>query len=154
MPSIQPRTIHYAKIITRRMVRAAPFTMFIFGDNAERTGLGGQAKEMRGEPNAYGIATKQSPAECWTDATFTRNKFIILEDIQKCVANFDAQLYDHIIFPEDGIGTGLARLRESAPLTWSYLNAALWNYLGILNVGPRLERIDPSPVYIHPADRG
>jgi redox-sensitive bicupin YhaK (pirin superfamily) len=30
--------------------------LFVFGDNLRRTGFGGQAAEMRGEPNAVGIA--------------------------------------------------------------------------------------------------
>jgi hypothetical protein len=46
------------KHITREMVRADPSTVFVFGDNMARNGLAGQAKEMRGEPNAIGVPTK------------------------------------------------------------------------------------------------
>ena len=47
--------------ITRDMLRSEPRKIFLFGDNLARWGLGGQAKEMRGEPNAHGITTKRFP---------------------------------------------------------------------------------------------
>jgi hypothetical protein len=31
-------------------------------DSVQRHGLAGQAKEMRGEPNAIGVATKRAPS--------------------------------------------------------------------------------------------
>jgi hypothetical protein len=34
---------------------------YVFGDNGRRIGFGGQAKEMRGEPNAIGVATEWVP---------------------------------------------------------------------------------------------
>lgn len=49
------------KHITREMLRAEPDTLFVFGDNMKERGFGGQAKEMRGEPNAVGIPTKWEP---------------------------------------------------------------------------------------------
>lgn len=42
--------IEYRDHITRAMLRAEPEKLFVFGDNFVRTGFGGQAKEMRGEP--------------------------------------------------------------------------------------------------------
>jgi len=51
--------IRTEKHITRQMLRAEPGTLWVFGDNLQRKGLGGQAKEMRGEPNAIGIPTKK-----------------------------------------------------------------------------------------------
>jgi hypothetical protein len=35
---------------------------YVFGDNGRRIGFGGQAKEMRGQPNAIGVATKWEPS--------------------------------------------------------------------------------------------
>ena len=55
----------YQKRICRDDLRRNPNAVYIFGDNEARTGLGGQAREMRGEPNAMGIATKRSPHEFW-----------------------------------------------------------------------------------------
>ncbi len=47
--------------ITRQMVRAEPEAYWVFGDNLARKGLGGKAREMRGEPNTIGIVTKRAP---------------------------------------------------------------------------------------------
>lgn len=47
--------------ITRAIVHERRGTIFVFGDNLRREGLGGQAAEMRHEPNTVGIATKARP---------------------------------------------------------------------------------------------
>ena len=47
--------------ITRALVRSKPGTIFVFGDNMEGRGYGGQAAAMRGEPNAIGVPTKWRP---------------------------------------------------------------------------------------------
>jgi len=75
--------IRREKYITRAMVRAKPRTMFVFGDNMARSGFGGRAKEMRGEPNAVGIPTKWRPAKdeaaYFKDADFRINSPVHLE---------------------------------------------------------------------------
>ena len=48
--------------ISRAYVRANRDKLFLFGDNLERRGFGGQAAAMRGEPNAVGIPTKKKPS--------------------------------------------------------------------------------------------
>lgn len=40
------------KIITRDKIKENLEVLYLFGDNIIRKGLGGQAKEMRGEDNA------------------------------------------------------------------------------------------------------
>lgn len=55
--------VKYLAWITRDMLRKEPEARFVFGDNAYRKGFGGQAKEMRGEPNALGVATKWYPGK-------------------------------------------------------------------------------------------
>ncbi len=57
---VMPGRIVFLDWITRDMVRAEPDARFVFGDNVEREGFGGQAAAMRGEPNAIGVATKWS----------------------------------------------------------------------------------------------
>ena len=42
-------------------------TVFVFGDNMERCGFGGQAAAMRGEPNAVGVPTKWAPGSAPAD---------------------------------------------------------------------------------------
>lgn len=99
--------------ITKEMMRAEPNALFVFGDNLERWGRGGQAKEMRGEPNAVGLPTKRSPYTFLTDDDFI--------DLMAAVAKDVAKLQQHllagrtVVWPKDGIGTGRAALVEHAP---------------------------------------
>ena len=111
--------------ITRDVVRANPDKAFLFGDNLTRRGLGGQAKEMRGEPNAFGIATKKVPfnndGAFMTDLDFESNCHWIDLDIQRVVSSG----LTTIVIPTAGLGTGLADLPNRAPRTYAYLEAAL-----------------------------
>ena len=47
------------KVITRDKIKENPDVLYLFGDKLLRKGLGGQAKEMRGEPNTLGIVSKK-----------------------------------------------------------------------------------------------
>ncbi len=112
--------IEYRKHITRAMLQAEPEKLFVFGDNMHRKGYGGQAKEMRGEPNAVGIPTKVFPSmthgSFFEDVDFITFIKYSLKDFQR--------LYDHpgiIVWPKDGIGTGRARLKEKAPKIWYWI---------------------------------
>lgn len=112
------------KIIFREDLRANPGVLYVFGDNDMRKGLGGQAAEMRGEPNAVGIRTKWAPSAdagaFFSDDDFDRIVEMIDEDLDR--------VYDHVsrgglvVFPMDGIGTGLAMLELHAPRVLDYLN--------------------------------
>ena len=111
------------KWIKRDDLRANPDYIYIFGDNEQRVGFGGQAKEMRGEPNAFGIPTLVAPGEFWSDDYFEDNKAVIDEsfaDLYECILTRQPSIKG-IIFPEDGIGTGLARLEDRAPRTYAHL---------------------------------
>ena len=66
--------IERMRFITRDYVRANRDKLFLFGDNLEQRGLGGQAAAMRGEPNAIGIPTKKSPSYR-ADAFFSDDEF-------------------------------------------------------------------------------
>jgi len=106
--------IEYREWITRRMLRDEPDKLFVFGDNMERKGLGGQAKEMRGEPNAVGIPTKRAPS-------MEPSAFLSDDDFGEWLVAVEGdkeRLFEHIgtiVWPKAGIGTGLARLEETAP---------------------------------------
>ena len=127
-------SITYAPRIERADLRTNPDTRFVFGDNYMRKGLGGQAKEMRGEPNAIGIATKWAPSRhasaFFNDARFDFNAGIIDRDL----ALIEQALTSGrtIVFPMSGIGTGRASLEDEAPRTWAHLNAGLLKF-GIQN---------------------
>ena len=115
------------KMIYRADLQANPGTFYLFGDNEERRGMGGQAIEMRGEPNAIGVRTKRRPRlkndDFWTDETLEANCRMIDEDLAPVRQQLAAG--GAIVIPEDGIGTGLAQLLERAPLTYAYLQDAL-----------------------------
>jgi len=99
------------------MLRDNKDILFVFGDNLIRRGLGGQAREMRGEPNAVGIPTKRLPS-MEREAFFTDHDFEVWREHS---AKDWGRLMTHvkrggrIIIPAAGIGTGLARLEDNAP---------------------------------------
>ena len=121
--------VEYQKFITRQNMRGNPNKLYIFGDNVKRTGFGGQAREMRGEPNAFGIVTKLAP-------TYNPDDFMndTCEHLSKVQIDFDdlyiklkSGVYDTLVIPEDGIGTGIANLKDNAPLILMYINQMLFN---------------------------
>jgi hypothetical protein len=112
-----------APFITKAMMRAEPKTLFVFGDNMRGSGRGGQASVMRGMDNAVGIPTKWIP-------TMTADAFFSNDDLPKVrtiILRRFARLSDHlarggdIVWPEDGIGTGRAKLREHATAIWDLI---------------------------------
>lgn len=117
------------KWIKREDLQANPNVIYLFGDNLLRAGLGGQAAEMRGEPNAVGICTKLSPSKFMSDLEFEKNKEIIDLDF-KTLRQKISQLHSFwdfvkgrtvVVIPYDGLGTGLAELPTRAPKTYKYL---------------------------------
>lgn len=115
--------IIFKDFITRDFVRKNKDKTFVFDDNDRKEGLGGQAREMRGEPNAIGIPTKiapdNKPKSFYTDIGFLRNivsiadAFILIET--------ELMLGRDVVFPNVGIGTGLAQLDKKAPKTFEFL---------------------------------
>ena len=109
--------VEHRKYITREMLRAERDKLFVFGDNLARAGLGGQAREMRFEPNAVGLPTKHYPK--MTDDSFFRDQDIRL--VVRAVRRDWQRLLQHVIdggtvvWPEDGIGSGRAELAQRAP---------------------------------------
>lgn len=103
--------------------------IYVFGDNINRTGYGGQAASMRGEPNAFGIPTKWSPSSNELDyfedddldrsvlAIILSTSFVQLEEILR-------NGYD-VVIPTDGLGTGLSKLPEKAPRIAAYIDAKI-----------------------------
>jgi hypothetical protein len=111
--------------ITRDYVKKHPKYLFLFGDNLKGEGYGGQAKEMRGEPNCHGIPTKINPS-MKEDAFFNDNMFIEIIDFydnifDMILAGFRAGEYEAIVIPTAGLGTGLAQLEKRAPKIYNYL---------------------------------
>jgi hypothetical protein len=112
--------------ITREDVQANPQCFFVFGDNVQRLGLGGQASSMRGEPNSIGVVTKwkpsNEPAAFFYDSEYTQVTALIEEDLKKVEK---ALKRSFVVLPKDGLGTGLSRLPELAPRVNMYLEMRL-----------------------------
>jgi len=117
MPVVKTR--RYA----RADIRANPDWLYVFGDNLDRAGFGGQAKEARGEPNTIGIPTKRKPAR-YPSAYFTDDDLPIFRfRAREAFSRINAHLLagGTVIWPEEGIGTGLADLERRAPAIWREL---------------------------------
>ena len=115
--------------VVRQDLKDNPFKTYLFGDNYERKGFGGQAKEMRGEPNSVGIVTKYSPSNS-EDSFFGNSdqdtifQISLIEKDLRPVINL-LVIGRTIVIPSDGLGTGLSRLPEKASMTHAYLEARL-----------------------------
>jgi hypothetical protein len=59
--------VEYIRWITPKILADNPEKIYLFGDNLERVGLGGQAAVMRYKPNTIGIATKKAPGSWESD---------------------------------------------------------------------------------------
>ena len=112
-------------------VKSNPNKIYVFGDNTQRVGTGGQA-QIRNNPNAMGIATKISPSmdnvAFMSDRDLDSNKQVIDGDIAKIKATGKV-----VVMPKDGLGTGLAKLKEKAPQTYAYLKQRLLEEFGFNN---------------------
>ena len=127
MPLIFQHRIHRLDLVYNTDV------LYVFGDNDQREGRGGQAAECRGAHNAVGIRTKKAPLSgpgvYYTDDEFEENCRKIDEDF---AILFKAILERKtVVWPIDGIGTGYAQLDRRAPRTLRHIQIkleALGNY--------------------------
>lgn len=108
--------------ITRNMVQAQPEARFVFGDNLERFGLGGQAASMRGEPNAIGVATKRRPG-ARADDYFSDGERGVLAAIDADIDRVVSAIGEgRVVFvPADGLGIGLSELPTRAPAIYRHI---------------------------------
>lgn len=113
--------------ITRQNLKSAPDVLFVFGDNMQGRGYGGQAKQMRGEPNAVGIPTKWAPSRLPT-------AYFCDQDLPAVQPRIDAafqRLIRHlkaggtVVLPLGGVGSGLAELPTRAPAIYAYIQRRL-----------------------------
>lgn len=123
---IKTKDIMYKEYISREYIKQNPNYLFVFGDNDTRIGFGGQAKEMRGEPNVVGIRVKKKPLydedAYYTDNELEDNMKKINEDIETIVRKYNYESkYEKLVFPMNGVGTGMAKLKEKAPQTYNHL---------------------------------
>ena len=123
-PTAPGRIIRLARM-TRLQARANPQVLFVFGDNLVGAGFGGQAAELRGEPNAVGIPTKRAPRR--DERAYFRDADLTLAApvISAAFARLAEHLADggDIVWPAAGVGTGLAELPRRAPAIAAFIEA-------------------------------
>jgi hypothetical protein len=109
--------------------------LYVFGDNAMRIGNGGQA-QIRPADNAYGIATKAKPmtdeASYFSDQTDQAD--IIFLDIKELYDVYMGDIeteFDTIVFPADGLGTGLSEMPKRSPRLYNWLNETISILFGV-----------------------
>lgn len=134
-PTVAPKIEVISENYSSELLKANPNKLFLFGDNNQRTGKGGQAI-IRDEPNAMGISTKllpkNTPEAFMSDNQLVENKAVIDSDIKKAKERA-AKEGMTIVLPKGGFGTGLAALATKAPQTFAYLNQRLQEEFGFNN---------------------
>ena len=116
---------------TREDCLTKPDHLFIFGDNMMRIGYAGQA-QIRGINNCLGVATKRSSGMGVND--FFSNQLDEVETLHTDLKNIkDIMVWDkwNIVFPKDGLGTGLSQLPRRSPTINKFLADKLEEYFGI-----------------------
>ena len=112
-----------------------PNKLYIFGDNAMRVGNGGQA-QIRPADNSYGIATKSTPmtnelayfGDRQDEADIIFGDIVELYDVYMGMTESN---YDTIVFPADGLGTGLSQMPERSPKLYKWMNSTIEMLFGV-----------------------
>lgn len=111
------------------MCESYPDTLFVFGDNLERKGTGGQAI-IRDCDNAFGIPTKRLPS-------MEGNAFFSDQDdefaaVDKALDALELRAKTHaIVWPADGIGSGRAQLNQRSPKIAQHLEREIARRFGV-----------------------
>jgi len=118
--------------------------IFVFGDNLIGQGKGGQAI-IRSEVNAFGIPTKRLPS-MGNDAFFSDQA-----DEREAVLSKLRELYKlskdtgkEIVFPLDGLGTGLAEMHLRSPKLFKEMNDIIFKFWNIEFDEPHIEMVQNS----------
>ena len=108
-----------------------PHKIFVFGDNTMRVGNGGQAC-IRFCINSYGIATKIAPGindwDYFDDSISTLGA--IFNDISYLVYQCKLRKTKFLVFPAEGLGTGLSDMPNKCPESFKIMNECLDNIFG------------------------
>ena len=109
---------------------AHPYRVFIFGDNCQKRGTGGQACiRYSSVKNAYGIPTKKLPTMN-EDAFFTDDEYEQnIKIIDEAIAKIPIYQFIEIAILKDGLGTGLAQMPTKCPKTFKYLQEKIKEFV-------------------------
>ena len=109
-----------------------PDKIYVFGDNLIHKGKGGQAI-IRDCRNTYGIPTKRAPS--MNSNAFFSDRFDEYEAIKAKIEKLI--ILDHcktditFVFPTAGLGTGLAKMNQTSPKLFKYMNKMLHKFFGV-----------------------
>jgi hypothetical protein len=107
--------------------------LYVFGDNEAKYGNSGQAC-IRDISNSIGLATKKDPSKYWSDDDYFENIKSIDSDIFSIKESYINDMYEAVVFPIKGLGTGLSNMQEKCPRTFLYLCERLLNEFGFNNL--------------------
>lgn len=133
--------IYYSGWYTPELCRQHHNSVFIFGDNLRRFGMGGQAV-IRNEPNAVGVATKRKPSmdesAFFTEADLDK----VLDDLERVWKLLADDPYLDVIVPvtRDGqvsLGLERAQLTTRAPNVYETI---VMHFKEMANVYGSIER--------------
>lgn len=107
-----------------------PQNLYVFGDNSYRYGKKGQAV-IRDCINSIGIPTKRKPSMA-KDA-FMRDEPEDFKDILSALGDLVDRSYSYknVVFPKNGLGTGLAKMNETSPILFKKLYEILFYTFGL-----------------------
>lgn len=113
--------------------RQHPNRVFVFGDNAIRKGMAGQAI-IRHEVNAFGVATKRYPSVsegAYFDDSSIDDRQLLLSDLRQLYRLGLLNPGLVITFPKAGLGTGLAMMEKRAPKLFNEMNQIICEHFGV-----------------------
>ena len=113
-------------------------TLYVFGDNSIQVGMVGQAV-IRNCVNSFGIPTKKFPS--MSENSFyndgENDKMSIMLALTILSNRVVKGRYSKLVFPYDGLGTGLSQMPTRSPILYKYLNDELELMFGVKLGFPR-----------------
>lgn len=131
------------KWYSKELLQDNSYKIFVFGDNLERRGKGGQAV-IRHERNSFGLATKVKPSTS-VDSFFEDSNPAHYKAIEDDLLELKEIGKDTtLVFPSGGLGNGLSQMHFRCPKLFSYMNALLLDMFGVINCSEGLELSNKS----------
>ena len=124
--------VEMQKIFSVKDCNNNPNKIYIFGDNLYGIGKGGQAI-IRDCSNAFGIPTKKAPS--MNSNAFFSDQFdeyeAVRAKIEKLITLDRYKTDITFVFPTAGLGTGLAKMNQTSPKLFKYMNKMLYKFFGV-----------------------
>lgn len=119
---------------SEKMCNDNPQNLYIFGENQvqQKTNhKGGGQAVIRPCKNSFGFCTKESITFFWNDQNYSYHINQIEKDIKELK---ELSKKYTLVFPYNGLGTGLSQLPQKAPKTFLYLSKRLLETFGYNNI--------------------